>query len=415
LSGGSRQTMTPFRLPSICSLLGGMVKRLPMQPSSPSEFNIEMVGHSIRPDDLTREVYGVLGIPVDVIDMAAVLRKIDAAAAGKSPFLLSTPNLNFLVTSRLDPEFRESLLISDLCPADGMPIVWLARLLGVPIKERIAGSDIFEELKSARYATQRLSVFLFGGAEGVAAAACSKLNAEPGGMTCVGSFYPGFCSVDEMSTDTIIDSVNSSNADFLVAALGAKKGQAWLLRNHDRLRIPVRVHLGAAVNFQAGTVTRAPAVMRKWGLEWLWRIKEEPQLWRRYWDDGIVLLQLVLTHVVPLVILSRWNRLRWGGKAQDLLIKRTEDHKSVILSINGAAIAQNVGNALPYFQDAVGAAKDIVINFTDTRPIDARFLGLLIMLNKTLKRQQLHLTFTGISPRIARIFRLHGFGFLLCT
>lgn len=392
-----------------------MVKRLPMQPSSPSEFNIEMVGHSIRPDDLTREVYGVLGIPVDVIDMAAVLRKIDAAAAGKSPFLLSTPNLNFLVTSRLDPEFRESLLISDLCPADGMPIVWLARLLGVPIKERIAGSDIFEELKSARYATQRLSVFLFGGAEGVAAAACSKLNAEPGGMTCVGSFYPGFCSVDEMSTDTIIDSVNSSNADFLVAALGAKKGQAWLLRNHDRLRIPVRVHLGAAVNFQAGTVTRAPAVMRKWGLEWLWRIKEEPQLWRRYWDDGIVLLQLVLTHVVPLVILSRWNRLRWGGKAQDLLIKRTEDHKSVILSINGAAIAQNVGNALPYFQDAVGAAKDIVINFTDTRPIDARFLGLLIMLNKTLKRQQLHLTFTGISPRIARIFRLHGFGFLLCT
>ena len=115
------------------------------------------------------------------------------------------------------------------------------------------------------------------------------------------------------------------------------------------------------------------------------------------------------------LILTRCHRLRWGGKARDSLIKRTENHKSVILSINGGAIAQNVGNALPYFQDAVGAAKDIVINFTDTRLIDARFLGLLIMLNKTLKRQQLRLTFTGISPRIARIFRLHGFGFLLCT
>ena len=383
-----------------------------MQANSSGEFNIDTVANTTQSDDLTREVYGVLGIPVDVIDMAAALRKIEIAAAGRTPFLLSTPNLNFLVTSRLDPEFRESLLISDLCPADGMPIVWLARLLGVPIKERVAGSDIFETLMSARHATQRLSVFLFGGAEGVAAAACEKLNAEPGGMTCAGSFYPGFCTVDEMSTDTIIDSVNSSNADFLVAALGAKKGQAWLLRNHDRLRIPVRVHLGAVVSFQAGTVTRAPTVMRKWGLEWLWRIKEEPQLWMRYWDDGFVLLQLVLTHVVPLVILSRWHRLRWGRKALNLLIKRTEDHKSVILSINGDATVQNVGNALPYFQDAVAAAKDIVINFTDTRLIDARFLGLLIMINKTLKRHQLRLTFTGISPRIARIFRLHGFGFL---
>src|ERR1022692_2690688 len=150
-------------------------------------------------DDLVREVYGVLGIPVDVADMPTALRKIESAATRNAPFLLSTPNLNFLVASRLDSEFRESLLISDLCPADGMPIVWLARLLGVPIKERIAGSDIFEALKSTRHTIQQLAVFLFGGAEGVAASACSKLNAEPGGMTCAGSFYPGFCSVDEMS------------------------------------------------------------------------------------------------------------------------------------------------------------------------------------------------------------------------
>ena len=81
-------------------------------------------------DDFSREVYGVLGIPVDVIDMPMALRKIAAAATGRSPFLLSTPNLNFLVTSQHDPEFRESLLISDLCPADGMPIVWLGPAVG---------------------------------------------------------------------------------------------------------------------------------------------------------------------------------------------------------------------------------------------------------------------------------------------
>jgi N-acetylglucosaminyldiphosphoundecaprenol N-acetyl-beta-D-mannosaminyltransferase len=386
-----------------------------MQATSRNELNIDTTANVTRPDDLTREVYGLLGIPIDVVDIATALRRIDIAATSSMPFLISTVNVNFLATSRSDAEFRESLLLSDLCTADGMPIVWIARLLGIPIKERVAGSDIFDALKSAQGSARRLKVFLFGGPEGAAAAVCSSLNSAHGGVTCAGSYYPGFGIVAEMSTDAILNTINSSNADFLAVALGAKKGQAWLLRNHDRLRIPVRASLGATINFQAGTVKRAPATMRKWGLEWLWRIKEEPQLWRRYWDDGMVLLRLVLTNVAPLVILSRWHRLRWGRKAQELRIKRTEDHKSVILSINGVATIQSVGNALPCFQDAVAAAKHIVINFTDTCLIDARFLGLLLMLSKTLKKQKLHLTFTGISPRIARIFRLHGFGFLLRT
>jgi N-acetylglucosaminyldiphosphoundecaprenol N-acetyl-beta-D-mannosaminyltransferase len=374
---------------------------------------VMQVVNPIRPDDLTREVYGVLGIPIDVIDMPTVVRRVETAATSSAPFLVSTANLNFLVTSRSDAEFRESLLRSDLCTADGMPIVWIARLLGVPIKDRIAGADIFEALKFVQGPARRLRVFLFGGVAGAADAACKKLNAEPNGITCVGSYDPGFCSVDEMSTDAIFDAINSSHANFLAAALGAKKGQAWLLQNHDRLRIPVRVHLGATINFQAGTLKRAPAHIRKWGLEWLWRIKEEPQLWRRYWNDGIVLLQLILTQVLPLVILARWHRMREGLKGQSLLIKRAEDHKTVILSLIGVVTVQNLGNAVSCFQDAAAAAKHIVINFADTRLIDARFLGLLLMLGKQLKKQELNLRFTGVSPRIARIFRLNGFGFLI--
>jgi N-acetylglucosaminyldiphosphoundecaprenol N-acetyl-beta-D-mannosaminyltransferase len=384
-----------------------------MHVSNPRERNTRPVTSPIRSDDLTREVYGILGIPVDVIDMTTVLRKIENAAVGATPFLISTANLNFLVTSRSDSEFRASLLLSDLCTADGMPIVWIARLLGVPIRERIAGSDLFDALKSMHDRTRRLKVFLFGGVGGAAAAACRNLNAEPGGMTCAGSHDPGFCSVDEMSTDTILDTINSSNANFLAAALGAKKGQAWLLRNHGRLRIPVRVHLGATINFQAGTLKRAPTRVRKWGLEWLWRIKEEPQLWRRYCNDGIILLQLTLTHILPLVILAQWNRLTGNFKGNDLLIQRAEDHESVILIINGVVTARNLDIAVSCFQDAVVAAKHIVINFTDTRLIDARFLGLLLMLKKQLNAQQLHLKFTGVTPRIVRIFRLNGFGFLL--
>ena len=98
--------------------------------------------------DLLRTVYCVLGMPIDTFDMADVLRRIDAAAANRTPFLISTPNLNFLANCRLDPKFRESVLDSDLCPADGMPIVWIARLIGVPIRQRVSGSDIFEALKA---------------------------------------------------------------------------------------------------------------------------------------------------------------------------------------------------------------------------------------------------------------------------
>ena len=167
----------------------------------------------------------------------------------------------FWSTRQNDPEFRESLLLSDLCPADGMPIVWIARLTGIPIKHRIAGSDIFEALKARPHPKRPLKVFLFGAKESVAAAAARALNVTAG-LSCVGWICPGWGTVDELSQEIFIDQINSSNADFLVATLGAVKGQLWLKRNHRRLRIPIRSHLGATVHFQAGTVKRAPAPFR---------------------------------------------------------------------------------------------------------------------------------------------------------
>jgi len=102
---------------------------------------------SALPKDLERNVFCILGLPIDALDMPAILRQIDAAATSRIPCLISTPNLNFLVNSRSDPEFRDSILDSGLCPTDGMPIIWIARLIGVPIKRRVSGSDIFNALK----------------------------------------------------------------------------------------------------------------------------------------------------------------------------------------------------------------------------------------------------------------------------
>jgi len=365
-------------------------------------------------DDLARNVHCILGLPIDALDMPTILRRIEAAAASRTPFLISTPNLNWLVNSRSDPEFRESVLDGDLCPADGMPIVWIARLIGAPIRQRVSGSDIFEALNLPDRCARRLNVFLFGGEEGVALAAGKALNAAPTALNCVGTFDPGFGTVADMSRHDILDKVNASEADFLAVSLGAWKGQLWLHRNHNRLTIPVRAHLGAVINFAAGTVKRAPVWIRACGLEWLWRIKEEPHLWRRYAHDGLIFLHLVFANALPLAVLNRWYALKSKHKPKDLIISNHEYPDFVTMKLSGDANERNIGKAIACFRDACKTTnRAVMIDLKSVRVVDARFLGLLLMLRKCLRAQGRKLEFVGVSPAIRNLFRLNMVDFLL--
>ena len=165
-------------------------------------------------------MYCILGVPIDAISVNETILTVRTAAAQRAPFLISTPNLNFLIGSQKDVKFRDSLLASDLCLPDGMPLIWIARMLSLPIRTRVSGSDLFDALK--RSDAQSLSVCFFGGAPGVAAQARESLNAEPTGLSCVGAVDPGAGSVEDMSTDVLLDQVNRSGADFLIAARGCK-------------------------------------------------------------------------------------------------------------------------------------------------------------------------------------------------
>jgi N-acetylglucosaminyldiphosphoundecaprenol N-acetyl-beta-D-mannosaminyltransferase len=149
------------------------------------------------------------------------------------------------------------------------------------------------------------------------------------------------------------------------------------------------------------------------GLEWLWRIKEEPQLWRRYWNDGLAFLALLKTHVIPLLLVTFWGQLTARRLGEDLMMTSRDDHDSVIINLDGSATAKNVEKAAVLFENACAKSKDIVVNFTNTRQIDARFLGLILMLDKYLKKQGNQLRLSGTSPRIEKLFRLNGFEFLL--
>lgn len=288
--------------------------------------------------DFSRNVHCLLGLPFDAITLQQSLNQIAKAALIGQSCYFATPNLNFLVSTQKDQAFRSAVLNCDLSLADGMPIVWIAKLLGAPIPERVAGSDVFDSLRKS--AGNSIKVYLFGGPSGVAQQAADKINAHDGRLRCVGFESPGFGSLEDMSQPETLARINASGAQFLVVSLGAAKGHAWIEKNRANLTVPVVSHLGAVVNFVAGSVNRAPLWMQKWGLEWMWRILQEPSLWRRYWRDAIGLFKLVILRILPILFL---RSVMSCNKDKELVIVQTEVKPGeVLLTLSGAACSREV-------------------------------------------------------------------------
>jgi N-acetylglucosaminyldiphosphoundecaprenol N-acetyl-beta-D-mannosaminyltransferase len=352
----------------------------------------------MRPPDFERDVHCLLGLPIDAIDLAGAERRIRAAAAARSPCFMSTPNVNFLIACRSDDAFRNTLLYSDLSVADGMPLVWLARLLGIPLRERVAGASLFEALRGGE--GRPLAVYFFGGPEGVAEAAGRRLALDPKGLVCVGYESPGFGSVEDLSSEETIRRINTSNADLLVVSLGARKGQAWIERNRARLSVPVMSHLGAVVDFAAGTVRRAPQWMQRAGLEWLWRIKEQPALWRRYLSDGVALAMLLLTRVLPYVWYARH---RGAGAPDEACVEPREGEREYAIMLRGACTRANIALLRRSFSQAAQAGKDVRLDMTAVSHVDSAFVGLVMLLRGYLQQRGRRLAILSVPRRVRRL------------
>ena len=359
--------------------------------------------------DFSRDVYCLLGMPVDAVDFAGAEQRVRSAAERRSPCFLSTPNVNFLVTCQSDEAFRDALLDSDLSVVDGMPLVWLGRLVGIPLRERVAGSSLFEALRHG--GGKRLSVFFLGGEEGDGAQAMRQLEMENLGLACVGHFAPGYGSVEDMSGDELIQRINASNADVLVVSLGARKGQVWIDRNRRRLNVPVISALGAVLHFAAGTVKRAPVWMQNAGLEWLWRIKEQPELWRRYFHDGLHLARLLVTRVLP----QAWYLRRHSATPALLAGARldiSEQGAVHVIRLRGAWTQANSPRLRRAFHHAALCGKDVRLDLEELTHIDSAFVGLAMLLHVHLRRQRRRLLLAGAPKAVRRFIDRSGAGFL---
>ncbi|MDO8825464.1 WecB/TagA/CpsF family glycosyltransferase [Methylophaga sp.] len=333
------------------------------------------------------EQYLLLGLPIHALSVEKASLEISSAIQNRAKCFLSTPNLNFTVMAQDDPVFFNSVIHSDLVVADGMPLIWIAKLMGLPIHERVAGSDLFAFL-SNQPREQKIRVFFFGGETGIAEKAYHELNRTSPGMESCGFYDPGFVSIDDMSTDSVIEHINACEPDFILVALGAKKGQRWIMHNKDKLTAPVISHLGAVINFVAGSVQRAPDKWQKIGLEWLWRIKQEPKLYKRYLGDGLRFLKMLLTQTLPLAFYSKKLGNKTDTSNGQVLADTLPPQEKFIVSLKGSISSEKMNDLENVLQLALSSDKDVVIEGAELQFLAMDTIARLLTFQGQLQQKQ---------------------------
>lgn len=318
----------------------GLAKHSTEQETVPLEFaeqSTEQYSNELRRliGLFERQVYCLMGLPIDAVTCQEAARLLRRSVYTGERCLLATPNLNFVAEAMRNSEFRDYLLRSDLATADGMPLVWLARMLGLPIRERAAGSDIFDTLRERVTGPGRIRVFFFGGPRDTARRAQDAVNASGDNLQAVGAINPGFGSVEDLSQAKFIKTINRSRAGMLVIALGAVKGHTWIKSNADRLTTPVICHLGAVVAFASKDVKRAPCWIRSAGFEWAWRVGQQPTLIRRYLRDAIDLMPFFLFRTLPYIAWHRAHSALAQGVRQQTIHVQVSDDNTVELRLGG--------------------------------------------------------------------------------
>ncbi|MEM8639839.1 MAG: WecB/TagA/CpsF family glycosyltransferase [Cyanobacteria bacterium P01_G01_bin.54] len=242
----------------------------------------------------------LLNVEIDNISFKELLQQLKLGG------FVITPNVDHLVKLQHDPEFFHIYQQADYIICDSQILIWASHLLGTPIREKISGSDLFPAFYRYYGNDPDEKIFLLGAGPGVARQAQAKINATVGREMVVATYSPPFgFERDGAECDKIVELINQSDANVLAVGLGAPKQEKWIY--HFRQRLPgikTFLAIGASIDFEAGNVRRSPQWMSAGGLEWLYRLKENPKrLWRRYLVDSLPFLGWVL--------LQRFNRYRY--------------------------------------------------------------------------------------------------------
>jgi N-acetylglucosaminyldiphosphoundecaprenol N-acetyl-beta-D-mannosaminyltransferase len=237
------------------------------------------------------EIRRILGVEVHAATMAQVLDLCSRAIRGRTPLSIGVVNAAKLVHMQGERELCEAVQSSDLVLADGMSVVWASRLLGRSLPERVAGIDLFERLlglaEDAGY-----SVYVLGAEPAVLEAAVRVVRQRHPRLRIAGSHHGYFSAAEEPA---LVERIAASRPDLLFVGMSSPKKEIFLARWGARIAAPVCHGVGGSIDVMAGKVRRAPGVWQKVGMEWLYRVLQEPRrLWRRYLVTNTQFLWMVL-------------------------------------------------------------------------------------------------------------------------
>lgn len=234
---------------------------------------------------------------IDNLTMQEALEAVDALIKENKCAYVVTPNVDHIVQLETNKELQNVYANASLILADGKPLLWIANWYKTPIKEKISGSDLFPRLCGLA-AEKGYTMFFLGAAEGVAAKAAENLMNKYKGLQVVGTYSPPFgFENDDEETGKIKSMIQTSKPDILIVGLGCPKQEIFMYHHCKELGVPVSFGLGASFDFEAGNIKRAPKWMANHGLEWLFRITQDPKrMAKRYLVDDLKIFRLALKY-----------------------------------------------------------------------------------------------------------------------
>jgi N-acetylglucosaminyldiphosphoundecaprenol N-acetyl-beta-D-mannosaminyltransferase len=227
----------------------------------------------------------ILGIPLALTDYERTLDWVDATVESGGRGYICVAAVHTVMACQEDPELLEAVLGSDFTVPDGQPLVWALNMLGHRLRDRVYGPDLMElACERARRTGRRM--FLYGGRDSDPTALprleAVLLERFPG-LQIAGTLQAKFSQLSDEESDAVAEAINESGAEIVWVGLGVPRQEKWMAQMRERLDAPVLVGVGAAFDFHAGLVKQAPDSLQRIGMEWLFRLLQEPRrLWRRY-------------------------------------------------------------------------------------------------------------------------------------
>lgn len=325
----------------------------------------------------------LLGVPVACLDMDAVVEWVDRAIASGVPQQVATANVNFLALARRDPDFLRLLHDAGLVTADGMPLCWASRVAGVPLPERVAGSDLVPRL-CALAARRGYRVFLMGPPISTPEAG-ARLCARHPGLRIVGIETPPYAPIEAWDNAAYCARIREARTDLLLVGFGAPKQDRWIARHLRDSGASVAIGVGATFDYVAGRVRRAPRAVQAAGLEWAWRLAAEPRrLWRRYLLDAVHVGPPLLAQLLATRLAARRARRAPAGRAR---VRRIGGRaEAFVVTLSGRLDADRlpaIRRAMAGLPDRPGA---LVLDLTLARFLAPAVLGELVGLVGRVRR-----------------------------